>query len=201
MANHVHFAPSDLQKLRITLTPRPGMRVGLSEVELWGEALLPLEPAPAPAGNLAFNPGGESAPEYPRATASHTSRYDRVERAIDGIVSYQTNPNNRWTAYESLNATDWLAIDFGAPRTFSRVELALYDDRGGVQSPEQFHVEVLADGAWTPVDDEVHTPERPLGNGVNEGTFKPVTARQLRVVFTHRGASRSGVSEILVWEK
>ncbi|MEN9668046.1 MAG: Beta-L-arabinobiosidase precursor [Planctomycetota bacterium] len=201
MANHIRFAPRDLQKLRIELEPRPGMRVGLSEVELWGEAILPLAPAPAPAGNLAFNPGGAGAPEYPQASASHTSRYDRVERAIDGIVSYQTNPNNRWTAYESPDATDWLAVDFGAPRTFSRIELALYDDRGGVQSPEQFHVEVLADGAWKPVDDEAHTPKRPLGNGVNEGTFKPVTAAKVRVVFTHRGASRSGVSEIFVWEK
>jgi len=201
MANHIRFAARDLQKLRIELTPRPGMRVGLSEVELWGEAILPLTPAPTPAGNLAFNPGGAGAPEYPKATASHTSRYDRVERANDGIVSYQTNPNNRWTAYESPAATDWLAVDFGKPQTFSRIELALYDDRGGVQSPERFHVEVLTDGAWTPVDDEVHTPERPLGNGLNEATFQPVTAQQLRVVFTHRGASRSGVSEIFVWEK
>ena len=201
MANHIHFAPRDLQKLRIELTPRSGMRVGLSEVELWGEAILPLAPAPAPAGNLAFNPGGAGAPDYPQASASHTSRYDRAERAIDGIVSYQTNPNNRWTAYESPNATDWLAVDFGAPRTFSRLEVALYDDRGGVQSPEQFHVEVLANGAWKPVDDEVHTPERPLGNGLNEIRFKPVTAAKVRVVFTHRGASRSGVSEIFVWEK
>ena len=134
-------------------------------------------------------------------SASHTSRYDRVERAIDGIVSYQTNPNNRWTAYESPADTDWLAVDFGAPRTFSRLELALYDDRGGVQSSEQFHVEVLTDGAWKPVDDEVHTPEQPLGNTLNEARFKAVTARQMRVVFTHRGAARSGVSEIFVWEE
>jgi hypothetical protein len=201
MANRVHFAPRELQKLRITLAPRAGARVGLSEFELWGEAILPLEPAPPPAGNLAFNPGGDGAPEYPKASASHTSRYDRVERAIDGIVSYQTNPNNRWTAYESPNASDWLAVDFGAPRTFSRIELAVYDDRGGVQSPERFQVEILADGAWKPVLDEVHTPERPLGNGLNEVTFEPVTAAKVRVVFTHRGAARSGISEIFVWEK
>ena len=199
MANHIHFASREITKLRITLEPRPGMRVGLSELELWGEAILPLEPAPPPAGNLAFNPGGDGAPEFPQARASHTSRYDRVDRAIDGIVSYQTNPNNRWTAYESPNATDWLEVDFGRPCTFARLELALFDDRGGVQAPERFHIETFLDGAWMPVGDEVHALGQPLGNALNEVTFAPVTAAKLRVVFTHRGAARSGVSEIFVW--
>ena len=201
LANHIRFTPREITKLRITLEPRPGMRVGLSELELWGEAILPLAPAPAPAGNLAFNPGGEGSPEYPKASASHTSRYDRVERAIDGIVSYQTNPNNRWTAYESPHATDWLEVDFGKPCTFARLELALFDDRGGVQPPERFQVEAFHDNAWKAVDGERHAPARPLGNALNEVTFTPVTATKLRVVFTHRGASRSGVSEIFVWEE
>jgi hypothetical protein len=201
MANHLHFAPREITKLRIKLEPRAGARVGLSEIEVWGAAVLPIPPAPAPEGNLAFNPGGEGAPEYPKASASHTSRYDRVERAIDGIVSYQTNPNNRWTAYESPNVTDWLAIDFGEPKTFSRLELALFDDRGGVQAPERFHVEILTEGGWKPVENEVHAPEQPLGNALNEARFKAVTARQMRVVFTHRGAARSGASEIFVWEE
>ena len=201
MANHLRFAPRELAKLRITLEPRPGMRVGLSEMELWGDAILPLVPAPPPTGNLAFNPGGEGSPEYPKATASHTSRYDQVERSIDGIVSYQTNPNNRWTAYESPHESDWLEVDFGEPRTFARLEVALYDDRGGVQPPERLHVEVLAAGEWTAVSDAIHTPHKPLGNALNEVTFTPVTAAKLRVVFTHRGASRSGVSEIFVWEQ
>ena len=79
------------------------------------------------------------------------------------------------------------------------MELALYDDRGGVQPPARFHLEVWRDGEWQPVTDEVHTPERPLGNALNEIRFEPVTATKLRVVFTHAGAARSGVSEIMVW--
>ena len=57
------------------------------------------------------------------------------------------------------------------------------------------------DGVWKPVENEVHAPEQPLGNALNEARFKAVTARQMRVVFTHRGAARSGVSEIFVWEE
>ncbi len=201
MANHVRFAPREITKLRITLHPRDHARVGLSEIELWGDTILPLDPAPPPAGNLAFNPGGKGAAQYPQASASHTSRYDRVERAIDGIVSYQANPNSRWTAYESPHATDWLEVDFGVPQTFSRLELAFYDDRGGVQPPEKFQVEVQRDGEWQAVGNERHAPEQPLGNALNEVRFEPETTAKVRVVFTHRGQSRSGVSEIFVWEK
>ena len=198
-ANRIRFEPRDVERLRVVLRPRSGCRVGLSEVEVWGEAVLPLPAAAMPSGNLAFNPGGDGAPPFPRASASHTSRYDRVDRAIDGVVSYQVNPNNRWTAYESPDSSDWLEVDFGTPRRFARVELALYDDRGGVQPPARFHLEVWRDGEWQPVTDEVHTPERPLGNALNEIRFEPVTATKLRVVFTHAGAARSGVSEIMVW--
>ena len=200
-ANHLAFAPREITKLRLTLEPADGARVGLSEIELWGETVLPIAPAPAPEGNLAFNPGGEEGLEFPKASASHTSRYDRVDRAIDGIVSYQTTPNSRWTAYESPNTSDWLEVDFGKPRTFGRLELAIYDDHGGVQPPDRFHVEAFVEGEWRAVDGERHAPVRPLGNALNEVSFAPVTAAKVRVVFTHRGAARSGVSEIFVWEQ
>ena len=200
-ATRLAFAPRDTARLRVVLEPEAQSRVGLSEIEAWGEAVLPLVPAAPPEGNLAYNPGGSDAPPFPRASASHTSRYDRVDRAIDGVVSYQVNPNNRWTAWESPDASDWLEVDFGAPRTFSRVELAIYDDRGGVQPPEAFRIEVWRDGAWQGVAGERHRPEQPIGNAVNEALFEPVTAPRVRVVFDHRGAARSGVSEIFVWER
>ena len=200
-ANRIAFAPREVTALRVTLLPQQAARVGLAEIECWGDAVRPVSPAPPPKGNLALNPGGKDAPEFPKARASHTSRYDAVERAIDGVVSFAVNPNNRWTAYESPNTTDWLEIDFGKPERSSRVELALYDDRGGVQPPERFHVEVWQNGAWTPVDGETHTPEQPLGNALNEARFEPVETSKLRIVFTHRPGSSSGVSEVFVWEE
>ena len=200
-ANRLAFAPREVTALRVTLVPEGSSRVGLAELECWGDAIRPVAPAPPPRGNLALNPGGADAPDFPRASASHTSRYDGVERAIDGVVSFAVNPNNRWTAYESASASDWLEIDFGTPKRFSRVELALYDDRGGVQPPERFHVEVWRDGAWKRVEGETHEPEQPLGNALNEIRFDRVETEKLRIVFTHRGAARSGVSEVFVWEE
>ena len=56
------------------------------------------------------------------------------EKAIDGKVNYLPNPFNRWTSYESPDATDWLEIDFGQEQTVGRVELYIYDDRAqGIQ--------------------------------------------------------------------
>ena len=149
--------------------------------------------------NAAIDPGGDRNPS-PQATASHTSPYDAVERAINGSVAYSNVPNDRWTAYGSSNATDWLAIDFGTRRRVASVGLALYDDNGGVRTPERFHVEVWQNGAWTPAIGETHTPARPLGNAINDARFEPVETSKLRIVFTHRPGSSSGVSEVFVWD-
>lgn len=46
-----------------------------------------------------------------------------------------------------------------------------------------------------------NTPEEPLGSQWNEARFDPVKASKVRIVFTHRGRSRSGVSEVLIWNE
>jgi hypothetical protein len=151
-----------------------------------------------PAGNLAFNPGGKP---FPKASASFTSRFDKVEHANDGKVNFHPSPNDRWTSYESPNESDWLEIDFGEKKTFRRVELAIYDDRGGVQTPSAYTVEYWDGSAWKSVANVKKSPEKPAGGQFNEAVFDPVTASKARVVFTHRGKARSGVSEIFVWEE
>jgi hypothetical protein len=195
-ANVIRFKEIAVQKLRAVLTHRDGSKSGLSEFEAWGDTLTPVKPAPLPAGNLAFNPGDKP---FPKATASHTSRFDKVAAAVDGKVNFHPNPNNRWTSYESPNATDWLEVDFGEKKTFRRVELAIYDDRGGVQAPQSYAVEYWDGSAWKPVANEKRSPEKPAGGQFNEAAFDPVTASKVRVVFTHRAKARSGVSEIFVW--
>ena len=54
----------------------------------------------------------------------------------------QPNPMNRWTSYESPNKEDWLEIDFGKTQEIGRVVLHLYDDRGGVQPPQDYNIEI-----------------------------------------------------------
>lgn len=186
-----------LSKLRATFEHAADAKSGLTELELWGDAELPVAPAPPPAGNLAFNPGKQP---FPKVTASHTSRFDKVEMATDGRISFGPTPHNRWTSYESPNATDWLEVDFGQTKSVRRVELAIYDDRGGVQAPTRYAVEAWNGEKWTPVEQPVKSPERPVGGALNEVSFAPVQTTKLRVVFEHAGRARSGVSELMIWE-
>ncbi|HEX3148231.1 MAG TPA: discoidin domain-containing protein [Gemmataceae bacterium] len=197
------FPTENTQKIRALLTHRDGSRSGLSEFEAWGEIHHSesdgnIEPAPMPAGNFAFNPDGKP---FPKASASFTSRFDKVEFANDGKVNFAGSPNNRWTSYESPNASDWLEIDFGVKKTFRRVELAIYDDRGGVQAPASYDVQIWAGTAWQSVPKQKKSPEKPVGGQFNEVAFDAVTASKVRVVFTHPAKARSGVSEMFVWEE
>jgi hypothetical protein len=196
-ANEVRFLGAiKTSRLRARFTHAPNGKTGLTEFEAWGDANLPVTPAPPPAGNLALNSGGKP---FPKATASFTSRFDKVEHANDGVLNFNPTPNNRWTAYESPNATDWLQIDFGAKKTVGRVELAIYDDRGGVQAPASYAVQYWDGNAWHDVANAKKAPEHPVGGQINEVRFDAVQTDKVRVVFTHKGKSQSGVTEVFVW--
>jgi hypothetical protein len=198
------FRPLETLKLRVTLYHRGTLRSGLSEIEAWGDAILPIEPVPLPAGNLAHNPGpkiGEEAPKYPKVSASHTSRFDKVEFANDRVVNFLPEPNNRWTSFESTSPTDWLEIDFGKVVEFRRVELAIYDDGGGVQAPQSVDVQHWSGRDWIAVENPENSPSQPVGGQWNEVRFNPVKSSRLRIVFTHKGQARSGVTEVMVWDR
>jgi hypothetical protein len=197
-ANVFRFPAVETAKLRAVLRHRGAGRSGLAEFEAWGDGPLPVPPAPPPAGNLALNVRGAGGA---RVSASFTSRFDRVEMANDGIVSFRPRPHNRWTAFESPSASDWLEIDFGREEEFSRIDLHLYDDRGGVRAPAGYRVESWDGASWQPVAGERKSPAEPAGGKVNTVTLEKTRAARVRVVFTHHGKSRSGVTEIEVWRE
>jgi hypothetical protein len=51
------------------------------------------------------------------------------------------------------------------------------------------------------VEDQESQPAVPTGNVNNTVRFQQVQATKLRVVFTHKGKARSGVTELEAWEK
>jgi hypothetical protein len=193
------FGALQTTKLRVNIEHADGHRSGLTEIEVWGDAVLPLAPVPAPPGNLAYNDGSR---EYPRATASHFDRFGGVPKsAIDGITNFLPTPTNRWTSYESKTETDWLEIDFGKSVQFRRVDLAIYDDRGGVQSPQRYELEYWNGQTWEAIPQVSKKPEKPAGSQWNSATFTPITTSKLRIVFTNAGNARSGVTEVMVWDE
>ena len=180
-------------------THAPGGRTGLSEIEIWGESASAYIPAPPPPGDLAMNLKGEG---FPKASASFHDVYGGLPNlANDGRVNYRPTPVNRWTSYGSKSPTDWLEIDFGVAKEVGRVELYIYDDQGGVQPPSSYTVQYSLDGKWRDAERQVKTPATPIGSAVNTVTFAHVTTSKVRIVFTHRGESRSGLTEIEVWKE
>ena len=190
----VAFAPQELTRLRATFVHGQGGFTGLTEIEAWGVGALPYAPPPPRPGNLAYNSTGSG---FPMATASFHDIYGGLpERAIDGKVNYKPTPVNRWTSYGSPSKTDWLEVNFGMPKQVSRAELYIYDDHGGVQPPESFSVQYLAEAEWHTVTNLVKSPQTPVGSALNSATFTQVTTTRIRIVFTHQGASRSGLTEL-----
>ena len=198
-ANVARFDPTELTKLRVIMHHPVNGKAGLSEIEAWGDARLPLESTPPPAGNLAYNPKPDG---FPKASASFTDRFGgKPASAIDGKTVFLPSPMNRWTSYESKSSTDWLEIDFGREVECRRIELAIYDDRGGVQPPISFAIQHWNGTEWLDVSNVKKSPEQPAGSQWNEARFDPVKSSKIRIVFTHRGQSRSGISEVLIWNE
>jgi hypothetical protein len=119
----------------------------------------------------------------------------------DGLSVFRPAPHNRWTCFESPNASDWLEIDFGGEREVGRLELHIYDDRGGVRAPASYTVQRWDGVEWKDVESPVKSPASPRGGVVNTVTFRKVRAAKIRVVFIHDGRSRTGLTEIEAWEE
>jgi hypothetical protein len=196
-ANVISFPKREVQKLRVVFTHGPAGKTGLTEMEAWGSLAGPYQVAPPPAGNLALNMKGEG---FPKTTASFHDVYGGIpNRANDGKVIYTPTPVNRWTSYGSRNATDWLEVDFGASTEISRIDLCIYDDRGGVQPPKSYNIQIWNDSEWQDVPDQVKNPTKPLGSAVNIVTFPRQATTKFRVMFENAGQARSGLTEIMAW--
>lgn len=202
MPNDIRFPEMQVSKLRVMLKNAPGKKSGMTEIETWGPSVRPYPVAPPPAGNLAFNPDPKKG--FPRASDSFSDQFGGTpDRAIDGKLSFRPTPMNRWTSYGSPNPDDWLEVDFGEKKKVGRAILHLFSDGGGVKAPKNYMVEGWTGTEWKEIPNQKMNPEEPTGGMANTVTFPPVTVDKLRVVFTHigQGDSRSGVTELEVWEK
>lgn len=192
----VRIQPQEIRRLRLTLEHAVEGKSGLTEWEVWGQAQRPVSVALAPPGNLAHRAKNQN---LPKVLASYTSRFDKIEMVNDGKIIFAPNPHNRWTTYDSPNASDWLEVDWGETRPVSRVELYIYDDRGGVQAPQTYQVQYWDGQTWRAVTGARHQPARPTGGVINTARFTTVNTAKIRVLFIHAGAARSGLTEIEVW--
>jgi hypothetical protein len=196
-ANRVTFPELATGRIRVVLRHLAGATSGLSELEAWSADELPLAPATAEVTNLAWNPGGR---DTPRVKASFTGPDDRVEQAVDGRIAFTRYSRNRWTAFGSPHAEDWLEVELARPAAVSRMELYLYADGRGVAAPTSFRIEAWVDGGWVEARERSRSPRRPTPWAVNTVLIEPMTTSRVRVLFSHDGANRSGLTELRIFE-
>ncbi len=202
MPNIIRFPEMKIERLRVMFRNAPGKKCGMTEMEAWGPDTLPYTPARPPLGNLAYNADPKQA--FPKASASFSDRFGGTpEKAIDGKIIYRPTPLNRWTSYESPTASDWLEVDLGESKKVGRVLLHVFSDGGGVRPPKSYVVEAWTGTEWKAVPNQTNDPAEPTGSMINTATFPSISTSKIRVVFTHHGEgnSRSGVSEIEIWER
>ncbi|KAI1413864.1 Six-hairpin glycosidase-like protein [Hypoxylon sp. FL1857] len=155
----------------------------------------PILPAD-PLINIAANPTGPG--QYPTAEATYTNSGDFQFKAIDGVLFYDSIPDNRWTNYGSPNLNDTLTIRFARPRNVSSVTLALFSDvtrGGGVDIPARIEV-YGSSGLLATVNDSSSL----LPNDRNEVGFDEVET-QFLAINMYRKSSQLwvGVCELEVW--
>jgi len=195
-ANAVRFPEVRTDRLRVVLFPREGATVGLTELEAWGPGEMPLPAATASDPNLARNPGREG---YPRVSASFSYQGDDPREAVDGRLSLTRYARNRWTAYGTPHAEDWLEVEFGGEEEVGRVELFLYGDGRGIGAPAGYRVEVWSGGGWESATVRARRPEIPLAWALNTVLLEPVRTSRIRVVLSHDLPAASGMAEVRVF--
>ena len=195
-ANRIFFTSVvRASRVRVTLTHQRGAFVGLTEIEAWGPPRDSLAPVTATSPDLAYNPSDSG---YPRVTASFTGRDDSAREATDMRIAFTHYSRNRWTAYGTPNASDWLAVDFGSPKIVRSLELYLWGDDRGVRAPERYTVQYWDGAAWKDARVLSRLPERPATSAVNTVRIAPVRTTKVRVVFEHDAPAVTGVTELIV---
>ena len=199
----IRFPIIKASAIRAHLTHAEGSSSALTELQAWGPGEKPYRAAPPPKGNLSFNVTPNQG--FPKATASFDGRYGGTpDKAIDGRIIYERNPNNRWTSFGSPNAeSDWLAIDFGEEKAVGRVILHIYSDGGGVKAPVKLELESWTGQEWKKIEIQKSIPEQPTGGMANTYTFPAIKTSRIRAIFHHAegNRTRSGVTEMEVWSK
>ena len=190
--NVIDFPVLSTGRLRAVLSPRAGSAVGLTEFEAWGHAALPLAQGQLPPTDFALGA---------KASASFTSRFDRVEEINDGHLAKSGQGRNRWTAFESPNASDWVQLDFARPVQIGRVEVYWWADGGGVRLPKNYRVQCWSGDHWVEAQETGRSPSVTVPDRPSELTITPTQTEKLRVIFDHALPGKTGISELLVWEK
>jgi hypothetical protein len=167
----------------------------MTELEAWGHNPLPLAPAATASHDLAFSPNDS---EFPRARASFTSAHDRLDQVNDLQFAFTRYSRNRWTAYGSPHASDWVEIDFGESRVVRSVELYFWGDSTGVKAPRKYAIQYWTGSRWADASVVSRAPAVPTVSAMNLVRVKPLRTSRIRAVFEHDLPAFTGLTELVI---
>ncbi|MBX3424898.1 MAG: glycoside hydrolase family 127 protein [Pirellulales bacterium] len=131
--------------------------------------------------------------KFAGASASHTAEGNTVQavRMKHTPQSSRDTSIRRWTSWPQRGQSQWVEIDLGEARAIRSVGAYFYDDNGGVQLPDAWHLSTPNDlGTWTPV--AIYNTDSYSTSPDNYNTVRPaapLTTSRLRIELTPRSES------------
>ncbi len=137
---------------------------------------------------------------FPAASASVNNSAKELYQAVDGRVWFYPNVRNYWSNEGSQTNEDWFSLDFGSEKRFSSGQLYFYADDAKFKAPKKYAVQYWNGQKWTDVSGLHMLPEKPMANGENIVTFRPVTASKVRFRFNNPKQAAIALVEVKVFE-
>ncbi len=125
--------------------------------------------------------------KFAAVTASHTFENDTTHalRQPHSPESSADTSIRRWTSWPERGTPQWVEIDLGASRRLTAVGAYFYDDKGGVQVPGSWHIEVPDGDRWKTL--KIYNTDQFSTLPDSYNTVHPAEAtitRRLRLVMT-----------------
>ena len=134
---------------------------------------------------------------YPQLSASFTAGGDYLAHINDGIISYNSNPKNRWTNWQSSNPGDSITVTFDRQYLLDNTTLYVFTDHG-TAVPSNVTVEYWNGSTWVQVANKIQPS--PYITGENVITFDPVQTDRMRYYLTSSESGKwSALTEIEVF--
>ena len=138
--------------------------------------------------------------DFPAPSASINNSTNELYQAVDGRVWFFPNVRNYWSNEGSTNSEDWFSLDFGAEKQFRSAQLYFYADETKFKAPTKYTVQYWNGEKWADVSDSHTTPKKPLANGENTVTFRPVNTSKLRILFTNPRQAAIALVEVKAFD-
>ncbi len=121
--------------------------------------------------------------------ASHTFDQDTVDAVRMRHTPQSSSDKSipRWTSWPQKGRPQWVEIDLGQVQRVVSVSVYWYNDNGGVQLPESWHLQAQAGGAWKDV--KIYNTDQYSTLADNFNTVhpaEPLRTDKLRIVMKPR---------------